>query len=340
MQKEDSTILEQSYCDSLIEKMSITVEDSYFIQNSKDNFMDYSFENEIFSVFREMKPIKNLENDDTVEDEPTHINIPRKFNCANLRKNSRKNSCSSSSSIIYQSNDDEEEDRDEMEDLKGSLLRSSKISNKSNGEKTIKIDKTFKTDESLNNTASSALLSNFDLSQKFSANKLINVANIISGEEKRTTVIIRNVPKKYMPIELLNELMSLEELNGKFNFFYLPYNAEKGLNMGFAIINFTSPFHLALFFEMYQKKNFKCYASPIPTGITLQIYFLKCKKMFLNEIKSNVPDESQMSISLPIKFLKLFKTTYNQSVCLIKNEKTFNGIPIFRVQTFGEKKTL
>ena len=83
MQNYETTILDQSCCDSFISKYS-NIEDSYFIQNTKDNFLDKSFEREMFSFINEIdtkntrqKP-ENFEN--FVEDEPTQINIPRNFN--------------------------------------------------------------------------------------------------------------------------------------------------------------------------------------------------------------------------------------------------------------------
>ena len=62
MQTYESTIIEPSCYDSFMERISNSVEDSYFIQNIKDNFLDKSFEKEMYSVFPEMKDIQSLEN--------------------------------------------------------------------------------------------------------------------------------------------------------------------------------------------------------------------------------------------------------------------------------------
>lgn len=337
MQTYESTIIEPSCYDSFMERISNSVEDSYFIQNIKDNFLDKSFEKEMYSVFPEMKDIQSLENFEYfVEDEPTLINIPRNFNYANPRKTSRKNSLSSSSSIIYQSDGDEDDDKED-DPPKGNHSFKSKHSGKTSGERYSRGDKTSKIDESSMINNSVALLSNFELPQKINSNNLINPTSIILGYDKRTTVIIRNIPKKYMPLNLLSELMSIEVLNGKFNFFYLPYNAEKGVNFGFAIINFISAFDVVLFHEMFNKKLFKKFISPIPNGNTLQIFFIKCKKMFLNNLKaSDDNNQRENEIILPFKYYKAFKSFYKTSICLNRG-KTNNGLPIFKVQAFESK---
>jgi RNA recognition motif-containing protein len=63
--------------------------------------------------------------------------------------------------------------------------------------------------------------------------------------------MIRNIPIKYSDEMLLKEL---EEFMGKFDCVYLPYDAEKKGNRGYAFINFTHPLHILLFYEKFEGK--------------------------------------------------------------------------------------
>lgn len=55
-------------------------------------------------------------------------------------------------------------------------------------------------------------------------NKLIVIENIISGKDKRTTVMLRNIPLKYTIQNLIDELNI--NFGGKFDFVNMPTNSE------------------------------------------------------------------------------------------------------------------
>jgi hypothetical protein len=60
--------------------------------------------------------------------------------------------------------------------------------------------------------------------EKLLESKSIIVENILSGKDKRTTVMIRNIPLKYTIQNLADELNSL--FAGKFDFINFPINLE------------------------------------------------------------------------------------------------------------------
>lgn len=279
----ESTIIERSDYDSSNDKLSVTLDESYYIQNNKDNFVDISFEKEMEKIFSET----HSDNSVSIEDEPIK-NIP-KISIINLCKFSNKNSVSSSSSIIYNDEDDEEDD--------------------------------------LINEDSYTLLNNFDIKSK----SVINAKNIILGYDKRTTIIIHNIPKCYMPMTLLTELLTVTELKGKFNFFYLPYISKKGENFGFAFINFISPLHIILFYDKFNKKYFNK-KSEYP----LQIYYAKCTTAFINELQSK--NNTYSDVVLPLKYYKLFKSVYKNSVCIFENIDSKDAF--FRVKFFSKTNIL
>lgn len=55
-------------------------------------------------------------------------------------------------------------------------------------------------------------------------NKLIIIENIISGKDKRTTVMLRNIPLKYTIQNLIDELNI--SFAGKFDFVNMPTNSD------------------------------------------------------------------------------------------------------------------
>ena len=82
--------------------------------------------------------------------------------------------------------------------------------------------------------------------------QIINLDDIVTGKDTRTTVMIRNIPIKYTD-EILNE--ALVEFHGKYDCLYLPYDYEKNGNKGYAFINFLNPLHILYFYEKFNGKK-------------------------------------------------------------------------------------
>ena len=88
--------------------------------------------------------------------------------------------------------------------------------------------------------------------------QIIKLEDIARGIEKRTTVMIRNVPIKYT-VEVLEK--ELEYFNGKFDCLYLPFDYENGGNKGYAFLNLVNPYHVLLFYEIFQGKCWSFFES-------------------------------------------------------------------------------
>ena len=88
--------------------------------------------------------------------------------------------------------------------------------------------------------------------------EVLNLDNIISGKDNRTTVMIRNIPIKYSDEQLIE---ALEEFKGKYNCLYMPYDFEKNGNKGYAFINFVNPLHILYFYEKFNGKKWTYYES-------------------------------------------------------------------------------
>lgn len=88
--------------------------------------------------------------------------------------------------------------------------------------------------------------------------EVLNLDNIISGKDTRTTVMIRNIPIKYSDDQLKE---ALEEFKGKYNCLYMPFDFEKNGNKGYAFINFVNPLHILYFYEKFNGRKWMYYES-------------------------------------------------------------------------------
>lgn len=89
--------------------------------------------------------------------------------------------------------------------------------------------------------------------------KKINLENIIIGSDKRTTLMLRNIPNKYTLSNILEEIS--HSFWAKYDYINLPIDYERKLNLGYAFINFSDPLHIVLFYETYRFKKWSKYKS-------------------------------------------------------------------------------
>jgi len=74
-----------------------------------------------------------------------------------------------------------------------------------------------------------------------------------AGEE-RTTLMVRNIPRKYTQRQFLNDLQALYRLpDAGCDFFYLPADLGSGRNLGYAFLNFLTPAEAARFKAHFHK---------------------------------------------------------------------------------------
>jgi hypothetical protein len=70
---------------------------------------------------------------------------------------------------------------------------------------------------------------------------VINKDEIECGNDKRTTVMVCNIPNRYTRDEVLDELDSKPDLKGTFDFLYLPIDFKNNCNLGYAFVNMAAP---------------------------------------------------------------------------------------------------
>ena len=175
-----------------------------------------------------------------------------------------------------------------------------------------------------------------------SPKNLINIEKIIKGKDKRTTLIIRNIPNQYTISHLLKELN--KNLIHKFNILFLPKDKLICSNLGYGFINFINHMHLIQFYDTYHDKKWNLFNSNKKCQLAYSKYQDKkglikyiCKKMDINEniLANNKEDNLRNSIfidnncnyrvpiEIPLKYYNLFRRNYPFAKCKYQKNETF-----------------
>ena len=172
-----------------------------------------------------------------------------------------------------------------------------------------------------------------------SPKNIINVENILKSRDKRTTLIIRNIPNKYTISLLLDELKT--NFENKFDILYLPQDYINNSNLGFGFINFVNHMHLILFYEEFVGKKWNCFNSKKRCQLAYSKYQGKNElmKYILTKLGiSNLDNNNEnikksfyinnsknirAPIELPIKYYSNFISFYPFSLCHNKDDKVF-----------------
>ncbi|XP_028061558.1 protein MEI2-like 5 [Camellia sinensis] len=87
----------------------------------------------------------------------------------------------------------------------------------------------------------------------------LDLNKIKSGEDTRTTLMIKNIPNKYTSKMLLAAID--ENHRGTYDFLYLPIDFKNKCNVGYAFINMLSPSHIIPFYEAFNGKKWEKFNS-------------------------------------------------------------------------------
>lgn len=87
----------------------------------------------------------------------------------------------------------------------------------------------------------------------------VSIENIYKNLDRRTTLMIRNIPNKYTMKLLIPEMDSF--LANMYDFFYLPLDFENNCNLGYGFINFIDPLYILMFFDKFKGRKWKRFNS-------------------------------------------------------------------------------
>ncbi len=186
-----------------------------------------------------------------------------------------------------------------------------------------------------NNNKSSPMkrkLTSQNLQDDEKENNKIDIDLIIQGKDKRTTLMIKNIPNKYTISTFLDEINV--EFKNKYDLFYLPIDYSNKCNLGFAFINFVDAFHIIYFYDLYRGKKWKRFNSEK----TCELLYAKIqgKKDSISHFEKGkvlsfdsedkrpliLPTPNPLpNIVIPFKFYDKFKRFYPYANFIIKNDE-------------------
>jgi hypothetical protein len=82
---------------------------------------------------------------------------------------------------------------------------------------------------------------------------IVNIKKVISLEDKRTTIMIKNIPNKFTRELLLNTID--QNFKDTYDLFILPTDGSRNKNFGYSFINFTSSYFIPYFYFMFNNKK-------------------------------------------------------------------------------------
>ena len=173
-----------------------------------------------------------------------------------------------------------------------------------------------------------------------SPKNIIHIENILKGKDKRTTLIVRNIPNRYSINSILQDLN--QSFKHKFNVLYLPQDINNNSNLGYGFIDFIDHMHIPLFYEMFNGKNWLKHNSFKICQLAYSKYqgkgelikYIHKKLGVFNHSNNNDNLEKSFFINendkfckpfieIPIRFYNCFKRFYPYSICKFKNNEIF-----------------
>ena len=83
----------------------------------------------------------------------------------------------------------------------------------------------------------------------------INIIKILTQEDTRTMLMIRNIPNKFTKDHFLN--IFNKHFESKFNLLLLPTDINEKKNYGYTFINFIHHYYIINFYELFQGKKWE-----------------------------------------------------------------------------------
>lgn len=155
------------------------------------------------------------------------------------------------------------------------------------------------------NTKNIIIKNNFEL--------IVDINRVISLEDKRTTVMIKNIPNKFNK-DILLDIID-QNFKGTYDIFILPIDINKNRNYGYAFINFINSYFIPYFYFMFNEKKWSNTNSEKICEITYSniqgknnlILHYHNKIVFQN---NSLNDSNEQKYIIPNEYLLIFKQKY------------------------------
>jgi hypothetical protein len=85
----------------------------------------------------------------------------------------------------------------------------------------------------------------------------IDLSALQAGSEERTTIMVRNIPRKLSQSTILDILRYTFGPGDVFDFVYLPVDLENHINVGYAFINLKSPQDVVTFYQRFNERPWR-----------------------------------------------------------------------------------
>ena len=181
--------------------------------------------------------------------------------------------------------------------------------------------------DKINNNKNNLIDSKYNISSLNSINVSNNISTdidikkVLSLEDQRTALMIKNIPNKFKKDLLINIIN--QNFSGCYDLFILPTDSNKSKNFGYGFINFISSYYIPYFYFMFNdnmwsetksKKVCEIKYSTIQGKNKLIKHYEK-KNVYFNEEgeKNNIKDNKQFIIPNTYKdiFLELYPHKIN-----------------------------
>jgi hypothetical protein len=150
---------------------------------------------------------------------------------------------------------------------------------------------------------------------KFYNDVIVDIKRVISLEDKRTSIMIKNIPNKFTK-DILLPIID-QNFSKAYDIFILPIDMNKNKNFGYAFINFISSYYIPNFYYMFNGKKWSNTNSEKICEITYSkiqgksnlILHYPTKSVFQNDVKQVNADQKYV---IPNDYLLLFKKAFPQ----------------------------
>ena len=176
----------------------------------------------------------------------------------------------------------------------------------------------FSNNSSINinsNERKSNISSKMKNNYKYYNDVIVDIKRVISLEDKRTSIMIKNIPNKFTKDILLHIID--QNFSEAYDIFILPIDMNKNKNFGYAFINFISSYYIPNFYYMFNGKKWSNTNSEKICEITYSkiqgksnlILHYPTKSVFQNDVKQVNAEQKYV---IPNDYLLLFKKAFPQ----------------------------